>query len=187
MTENLDLEAVLNWLMGPPLRIVIILFVAWLVLRLGGRTIRKVLARLAEGGRTHHNADSAAVAAARRRERALTTGSVLKSTLNFTVILVATAMILGELGLNLAPIVASAGIVGVAVGLGSQSLVKDFISGLFLIMEDQYGVGDKVTIDGVEGIVESVGLRSTTVRTADGVLWFIRNGEIQKVGNASAQ
>lgn len=186
MTDSERLNAILEWVTGAPLHILTILVVSWLVLGLGGRAIRKVLARLAAAGRPHHDAVTAEVAAARRRERALTTGSVLRSALNFAVILVATAMILGELGLNLAPIVASAGIVGVAVGLGSQSLVKDFISGLFLIMEDQYGVGDSVTIDGISGVVESVGLRSTTVRADDGVLWFIRNGEIQKVGNASA-
>lgn len=186
MSENERFRAVLDWLIGAPLHIVTIIVVASLVLRLGGRAIRKVLTRLADSGRSHHNAATAEVAAARRRERALTTGSVLRSALNFTVILVATAMVLGELGLNLAPIVASAGIVGVAVGLGSQSLVKDFISGLFLIMEDQYGVGDRVTIDNVNGVVEGVGLRSTTIRGDDGVLWFIRNGEIQKVGNSSA-
>lgn len=186
MEETSTARVVAEWLVGAPLRIVTIIVAALLVQRLGGRGIGRVLARLAAAG-SHHSSETAEVAAARRRERALTTGSVLRSTLNFAVVLVATAMVLGELGLNLAPIVASAGILGVAVGLGSQSLVKDFVSGLFLIMEDQYGVGDRVSIEEITGVVESVGLRSTTVRADDGTLWFIRNGEIQKVGNFSAQ
>jgi small conductance mechanosensitive channel len=92
---------------------------------------------------------------------------------------------MGELGFNLAPLLASAGIVGVALGFGAQSLVKDLIAGLFMLLEDQYGVGDTVDLGEATGVVESVGLRITTVRDARGVLWYIRNGEIVRVGNKS--
>ena len=94
-------------------------------------------------------------------------------------------IVMGELGFNLGPLLASAGIVGVALGFGAQSLVKDLIAGLFMLLEDQYGVGDTVDLGEATGVVESVGLRITTVRDGRGVLWYIRNGEIVRVGNKS--
>lgn len=97
----------------------------------------------------------------------------------------ATVMVLGELGLNVAPIIASASVLGLAVSLGAQNIVKDLVSGIFMLFEDQYGVGDVISASDVEGVVENVGLRVTTVRSADGTLWYLRNGEILKVGNKS--
>ncbi len=94
-------------------------------------------------------------------------------------------MVLEELSFNLAPLLASAGILGLAVGFGAQSLVKDLLGGLFMLLEDQYGVGDTVDLGEATGMVESVGLRITTVRDGRGVLWYIRNGEIIRVGNKS--
>jgi small-conductance mechanosensitive channel len=95
------------------------------------------------------------------------------------------AMVLGEFGFNLGPIIASAGVIGVALGLGAQTLVRDILSGIFMLIEDQYGVGDKVDVLEVKGTVEKVGLRITTIRDAQGTLWYLRNGEILKVGNLS--
>jgi small-conductance mechanosensitive channel len=94
-------------------------------------------------------------------------------------------MVLGEFGFNLGPIIASAGVIGVALGLGAQTLVRDILSGIFMLIEDQYGVGDKVDVLDVKGSVEKVGLRITTVRDENGTLWYLRNGEILKVGNLS--
>nr|MCH9816191.1 mechanosensitive ion channel family protein [Actinomycetes bacterium] len=93
--------------------------------------------------------------------------------------------ILAELGFNLAPLIAGAGILGVALGFGAQSLVADFLSGVFILMEDQYGVGDVVDVGDATGTVEEVQLRTTQIRSVDGVLWFVRNGEIMRVGNMS--
>jgi small-conductance mechanosensitive channel len=121
----------------------------------------------------------------RQKERARTTGTVLSSTLNAIIWVLAIAMILGEFGFNLGPIIASAGVIGVALGLGAQTLVRDILSGIFMLIEDQYGVGDKVDVLDVKGIVEKVGLRITTVRDENGTLWYLRNGEILKVGNLS--
>ena len=121
----------------------------------------------------------------RRVQRARTIGSVLKSSVSAVVLSVALIMTLGELGLNLAPIIASAGIVGVAVGFGAQNLVKDFISGVFMLLEDQYGVGDVVDVGPATGTVESVGLRITTLRDISGTVWYVRNGTIARVGNSS--
>jgi small-conductance mechanosensitive channel len=94
-------------------------------------------------------------------------------------------MILGEFGFNLGPIIASAGVIGVALGLGAQTLVRDILSGIFMLIEDQYGVGDRVDVLDVKGTVEKVGLRITTIRDEAGTLWYLRNGEILKVGNLS--
>nr|WP_250035891.1 mechanosensitive ion channel family protein [Actinoplanes maris] len=121
----------------------------------------------------------------RRRQRAEAIGSVLRSFVSAVVYTMGALLVFGELGFNLGPLLASAGIVGVALGFGAQSLVKDLIAGLFMLLEDQYGVGDTVDVGEATGVVETVGLRITTIRDARGVLWYIRNGEIVRVGNKS--
>src|SRR5256714_3979347 len=129
--------------------------------------------------------DATAIFPERRRQRAEAIGSVLRSSTTVGVYSIAVLLVLGQLGVNLAPLVASAGIVGVALGFGAQTLVKDLIAGLFMLLEDQYGVGDVVDVGEASGTVEAVGLRITTIRDVRGVLWYIRNGEIIKVGNKS--
>jgi small conductance mechanosensitive channel len=121
----------------------------------------------------------------RRRQRAETLGSVLRSIASFTVAFIAGLMLLSEVGIDLTPIVASAGIVGVAVGFGAQNLVKDFLTGMFMLLEDQYGVGDVIDAGPATGTVESVTLRTTRLRDVEGTVWHIRNGEIARVGNKS--
>jgi small conductance mechanosensitive channel len=121
----------------------------------------------------------------RRSQRARTIGSVLQSITSFVVWGIAAVLVLGDLGFNLTPIIASAGVIGVAVGFGAQNLVKDFLSGIFMLLEDQYGVGDVVDFGQATGTVESVGLRVTTVRDYAGTVWYVRNGEVQRVGNSS--
>ncbi|NJC86042.1 mechanosensitive ion channel family protein [Planosporangium mesophilum] len=121
----------------------------------------------------------------RRRQRAEALGSVLRSIASAVIFVITLMLVLSELGLNLAPLLASAGIVGLAVGFGAQNLVKDFVAGMFMLLEDQYGVGDVVDAGQASGTVEAVGLRITTIRDAQGVVWYIRNGEITRVGNKS--
>ena len=121
----------------------------------------------------------------RRRQRTETIGSVLRSVTSVLVFTIAFAMVLSELGFNLGPVVASAGILGVALGFGAQNLVKDYLNGMFMILEDQYGVGDAVDVGEASGIVEAVGLRTTRLRNVDGTVWHVRNGEILRVGNMS--
>src|SRR5262249_56528965 len=104
----------------------------------------------------------------RRRQRAQALGSVLRSFVSISVFVVSAMLILGELGVNLAPLLASAGIAGVALGFGAQNLVKDFITGLFMLLEDQYGVGDIVDLGEASGTVEAGGPRITTIRDARG-------------------
>jgi small conductance mechanosensitive channel len=122
---------------------------------------------------------------ARVVQRAHTLGSVLSNFITWSVVLVALSSVLGELGVAVGALVAGAGILGAAVGFGAQSLVRDLISGLFIVFEDQYGVGDSVDLGQANGVVESVGLRVTQVRDVSGVLWYVRNGEVIRVGNQS--
>ncbi|MEU5690407.1 mechanosensitive ion channel family protein [Actinosynnema sp. NPDC020468] len=126
-----------------------------------------------------------ALVSERREQRARTIGSVLKSVVTFVVFGIAFIQVLTELGMNVAPILTSAGILGVAIGFGAQNLVKDFLSGMFMMLEDQYGVGDVVDLGPATGTVESVGLRITTIRDTNGTVWYVRNGEILRVGNSS--
>jgi moderate conductance mechanosensitive channel len=121
----------------------------------------------------------------RRAQRARTIGSVLRSLSSVVVLMIAAIMVLAEFGVALGPILASAGIVGVAVGFGAQNLVRDFLSGMFMLLEDQYGVGDIVDVGDAIGVVEAVGLRITTLRDLKGTVWYVRNGEILRVGNMS--
>ncbi|OLT21281.1 mechanosensitive ion channel protein MscS [Pseudonocardia sp. CNS-139] len=121
----------------------------------------------------------------RREQRARTIGSVLRSLSSIVILTIGSIMVLAEFGVNLGPILASAGIVGVAVGFGAQNLVRDFLSGVFMLLEDQYGVGDVIDVGAAIGTVETVGLRITTIRDGNGTLWYVRNGEIMRVGNKS--
>jgi small conductance mechanosensitive channel len=129
--------------------------------------------------------DATALFPERRRQRAEAIGSVLRSAASVSVYTIAVLLVLGQLGVNLGPLLASAGIVGVALGFGAQTLVKDLLAGLSMLLEDQYGVGDVVDLGEASGRVEAVGLRITTIRDHRGVLWYIRNGEIIRVGNKS--
>ncbi|OLT00846.1 mechanosensitive ion channel protein MscS [Pseudonocardia sp. CNS-004] len=121
----------------------------------------------------------------RRAQRARTIGSVLRSISSAVILAIGAVMVLAEFGVALAPILASAGIVGVAVGFGAQNLVRDFLSGMFMLLEDQYGVGDIIDVGEASGVVEAVGLRITTLRDLSGTVWYVRNGEILRVGNKS--
>ncbi|MFI7599030.1 mechanosensitive ion channel family protein [Actinoplanes sp. NPDC049681] len=180
-----------------PLRILAIILVALLVRWLLHRAIRRLttstsraempalLKPLREAKAKQPEAAENQFIPERRRQRAEAIGSVLRSFVTAVIATMAALLVMGELGFNLAPLLASAGIVGVALGFGAQSLVKDLIAGLFMLLEDQYGVGDSVDLGDAVGVVETVGLRVTTVRDMRGVLWYIRNGEIVRVGNKS--
>jgi small-conductance mechanosensitive channel len=179
-----------------PLRIIAILLLALVARYLLHKLISRLVRTTSEGSvpailrplrqRVPTAApDPSAVVPERRRQRAEAIGSVLRSLVTAFVFSIALLMVLDELSFKLGPLLASAGIVGLALGFGAQSLVKDLLGGLFMLLEDQYGVGDTVDLGEATGVVESVGLRITTIRDARGVLWYIRNGEIIRVGNKS--
>ena len=162
--------------------VVLALIVRWFLHRL----INRIVAGATSNPVTKlMNRGAAAAAADRSSQRARTLGSVLRSLCTAVVGVTALIMVLSEFGVDLAPILASAGIVGIAVGFGAQNLVKDFLSGMFMLFEDQYGVGDIVDVGQASGTVETVGLRITTLRDVNGTLWYVRNGEILRVGNKS--
>jgi len=131
--------------------------------------------------------DTSPVPGVRRALRAETIGAVLRSIASAFIWATAGLMILEELGVNLAAIGIGASIIGVAIGFGSQALVKDFLSGMFMIVEDQYGVGDVIDTGVATGTVEGVSLRTTRLRDAEGTVWHIPNGGILRVGNKSQQ
>ena len=175
-------------------RLLLIVVVAVVVRAVLNRAVRRIVRSAVEGSvpvalrpltDRARALDTTALLPERRRQRTETLGSVLRSIVSFGVVAVAGAMALSEVGLDLAPVVASAGIVGVAVGFGAQNLIKDFLTGIFMILEDQYGVGDVVDAGPATGTVEAVGLRTTRLRDVEGTVWHIRNGEIARVGNKS--
>ena len=170
MTLSDNAQEIYDWFIGAPFHIILILVIALVFQKVGARAVAKAINRIADADFVpgpKRGMD-------RQRERARTAGSVLKSALNGIIWLITLTMILSELGFNLGPLVASAGVIGVALGLGAQTLVRDVLAGMFMLVEDQ-----------ISGVVESVGLRITTVRSLDGTLWYLRNGEILKIGNKS--
>ncbi|MDQ4055534.1 MAG: mechanosensitive ion channel family protein [Actinomycetota bacterium] len=181
-THNADVAEIADIVIGKPLAIAGLLLlgiaVRWLLHRIIDRMIRR-----AELGVLPDRVNLAT--STRRVQRAQTMGSLLKSVVTGVLVAVFGTMILSEVGVNIAPIIASAGIIGIALGFGAQSLVKDFLSGTFMIFEDQYGVGDVVDIGEAIGTVEAVTLRITRLRDLNGTVWYVPNGEIMRVGNMS--
>ncbi len=187
--------AVWEWFLQYALSIALTIAVAALIWWICIRVIRRITeaakkrlrqdrpgqARAAE----HTQELTAVLMTARREQRAEALGQLLKSIVTFTIFSLATLVVLAQAGVNLTPILASAGVVGVALGFGAQTLVKDFLSGFFLVLEDQFGVGDVVDLGPAIGVVEEVTLRITRVRDLSGVVWYVRNGEILRVGNRS--
>jgi small-conductance mechanosensitive channel len=185
-----------HWLIAKPFAILVLILIGVVVRWILNKLITRVARRAAEGalpavisqGRVQQmflEANPAAVE--RRQQRADTMASLLKSITTGVIFSIVLFMIVAQLGYNIAPLIASAGILGVALGFGAQSLVKDFLSGIFMILEDQYGVGDTIDVGVTTGIVEAVSLRITRVRDVDGTVWYVRNGEILAVGNMSQQ
>ena len=169
------------WFSGKPLQVTVIVAAAavarWLLARLVARISKRVLALRVRGS------DQDAARSERARVRALSITVLLNRVVAAAIYALAAVMVLSVFGVNIAPIVASAGVVGVALGFGAQELVKDFIAGIFITFEDQYGAGDEVDLGDVRGTVEEVGLRVTRVKATDGTIWYVRNGQITRVGN----
>ena len=184
--------------LAKPFRILLILLIAYILVRLARLAIRRVVARLSRDETSERLEkfrrrsgvallDTGPFPSVRRALRAETIGAVLRSLVSALIWVTALVMMLDTLSVNLAAIGIGASIVGVAVGFGSQALVRDFISGLFMLVEDQYGVGDVIDTGVATGTVEGVSLRTTRLRDVEGVVWHIPNGEIRRVGNKSQQ
>ena len=180
--------------LSKPLRIAVMLIVAWILVHLSRRLVNRMVRQMSGGVDKLSRlpagvsfVDTGPMPAARRAQRAETIGAVLRSIIAITIWSIAVLTALSELGVNLAPLIAGAGIAGLALGFGAQSLVRDFLTGLFMLLENQYGVGDVVDIGLATGTVEGVSLRTTRVRDVDGVVWHVPNGEVHRVGNKSQQ
>ncbi len=161
-------------------RVVLIVALAIVLTRLGTRLAARSIRSLGARGPLREISP-------RAEQRATTLAGVVVSVIRILVWTLAGLLLLGELGVNLGPFLAGASIVGVALGFGAQSLVKDFLSGFFILVEDQYGVGDVITIADTTGTVEQIDLRVTRLRAVDGTVWFVPNGEIRKVGNSAKE
>lgn len=194
-TDNDFIAKSAEWLLDRPIRILLILAVAWFASRVLQQTIKRFAAGVAAGPTDSRLQSLRATGpgrllieereSVRAKARAETIGLVLRSIATALVWSVATLLVLGQLNIDLAPLIAGAGIGGFALGFGAQSVVKDFLSGLFMLIEDQYGVGDVIDAGVATGTVEKVSLRSTTIRDVKGTVWHIPNGEISRVGNYS--
>ncbi|MEO1065228.1 MAG: mechanosensitive ion channel family protein [Actinomycetota bacterium] len=195
-----------DWLVSGPVVALVVLVGAWvlhrLVRRLIDRTVEEMIEerhrRVAEAAAAVDRADERPVhrramqvlraeqaSDARMEQRAQTIGTILRSLSAIVIFVLAGAIALGELGINLAPLIAGAGIAGIAIGFGAQTIVRDFLAGLFILVEDQYGVGDVVDVGEATGVIEEVQLRITKLRSVDGTLWYVPNGEIHRVANLS--
>ncbi|MHA6804217.1 mechanosensitive ion channel family protein [Salinifilum ghardaiensis] len=195
-------DAVTNWfsdnagaLVSGLINIVIIVVLALVLRAVAGRVIDQATkrmissqerlsaakAKLKNGPVVQNGGESSR--AERQRQRAATMASVLRSVASFLIFGIAFVTILGQLGISIGPILASAGVLGLAIGFGAQSLVQDFLAGMFMMVEDQYGVGDVIDAGDAVGTVEAVSLRVTKIRDLNGGLWYVRNGEIQRVCN----
>jgi moderate conductance mechanosensitive channel len=181
--------------------VLVILLVAWILAHIAKRYLGRMVARVVAPDKTiaarqlQRLGDRATTFVAepigiteddpRRQARLQSISLVVSSTAAVIIWSIAIIMALGEIGVDLAPLIAGAGIAGVALGFGAQSLVKDCISGLFMLLEDQYGVGDVVDLDEATGVVEKVSLRTTVLRGLDGTVWHVPNGNVTRVGNKS--
>lgn len=180
---------VLGRIIEPLLQVVLIVVVAWLLSRLLRRMVRRIVGRMkSRGGLAPFGDTKGGYVSPRRSQRLDAIGTVLSSAVGFLVWAVALFTILGStFGLNIGPLLAGAGILGVALGFGAQDLVKDVLSGLFMLAEDQYGVGDVVDAGEATGVVEGISLRTTRIRDVTGTLWHVPNGEIRRIGNMSQE
>lgn len=183
--------SVLGALISHGIRIVIILVVAFIVRaiadKLIDRTVRTMVAQRSRG-RTRAGkivAKTAVFADERREQRIGALGSLGRSVVLIILAVIVGLMILTELGFNIAALLAGTSIIGIAVAFGIQTILRDIISGIFMLFEDQFGMGDYIRVGDVDGVVEEVGLRLTQIRDAAGTVWYLRNGDIAKIGNYS--
>jgi small conductance mechanosensitive channel len=196
-TSTQWLAKLVDFLVARPLKILLIVVIAWLLAKLTRRLIRRFANELVgsvQSGRlrkARSHAPSVLLSqqqpSLRSAARTETISQVLQNLATAVIWTFAFIYVLAALGLSLGPLIAGAGIVGIALGFGAQSLVKDFLSGMFMLVEDQYGVGDVIDVGEASGTVEAVSLRTTRIRDVNGTVWHVPNGEIQRVGNKSQQ
>ena len=194
-TGRQELARAADVLIARPVAVLLIFLCAWVLQRLARRGIRRLVGRVRQDQVSRYRRGSIPGslglldegALNRRVQRTEALGTLLASIAGAVIWAIAGLMALDRLGLNLGPLLAGAGVLGIAVGFGAQTLVRDLFSGVFMLIEDQFGVGDVIDAGDASGTVESVSLRITRIRSVDGIVWHIPNGEIRRVGNQSQQ
>jgi small conductance mechanosensitive channel len=185
-------DQLVRWLATSGVKIVVILVAATVLSLLAGWLLRRFFRTMVQSGSRlstvagtviKRDPRSQKAAQARREQRAETLSNVARNLARAVIWAIAFMMILSEIGVNIAPVIASLGVVGLAAGIGAQTIIKDVVAGIVMLFEDIVAVGDWVDLEYAEGTVESINLRATQVRGVDGVLWTVRNGEIIRVGN----
>jgi small conductance mechanosensitive channel len=191
-TENETLAQLADWFVDTPLRLILTFVIAllanWFVRRLVLRGTKHIIDPPSMVAKPLEGLGVQSVSDPRKSSRATTLGSAWAGAASITIWTVAVFYMLSILGINLGPLIAGAGIAGIAIGFGAQSLVKDCINGMFMLAEDQFGIGDVIRLDdgaGVAGVVEKMSLRATVMRAVDGTVWHVPNGDILRVGNLS--
>lgn len=188
------LDRLVTWLTTAGVAIVVILVVAAVARMVAGWLIRRFFRTMMESGTAlssmtgtvlRRDAQDVQIAKERREQRARTLSTVAVNIAGAAIAVIAIIMIIDKFGVNVGPIIASLGVVGLAAGIGAQTIIKDFIAGLVMLFEDIVAVGDVVDLEYATGTVVNINLRVTQVRSLDGVLWTVRNGEIIRVGNMS--
>jgi moderate conductance mechanosensitive channel len=174
-----------------PIRIVLLIIAAFVLLRILHRLIKRSAQRAIDRPLSSRNQMTQKLIVAttmsgeRRRQRLSALSSLAQSTVTFVIFAIVILMILAELGYNITTILAGTTVIAVTVAFGLQGIVKDIFSGVFMLVEDQLGIGDYVDMDVASGVVEAIGLRVTELRGKDGTVWYVRNGEVLRVGNFS--
>jgi small-conductance mechanosensitive channel len=176
-----------SFFFGTPVKIVIIAVLALILNRLAQRVIRRISDRLGTATADHGDMVVTDRSVERAEERASTIGSLLRSLSSAFVYSAALIMMLEVSGISVIPVIASAGVLSIAIGFGAQSVVEDLLRGVFMLAEDQFGVGDRISVGAVNGYVERVTLRTTVIRDSEGTLWHVPNSEIDWVANEAQE
>jgi len=164
----------ISWVIGPGIKVIVILFLALVISKIAKVFVSKAVRTLVEKSNGQI-----------QKERAKTLSRVFSSSLKIVIWVIAILMLLPELGINPTPLLAGAGLIGLAIGMGSKSLVQDYLSGLFILLEDQYRVGEEVDISGKKGEVVDLNLRRTIIKDSEGIIHYIPNGQVKTASNLS--
>ncbi len=182
-TGSEELASTVSWLLGTPIKFGIIAVAALLLNRLVRRAVTRSVERL---GSVSEDASGRLISERSREragQRADTIGSLLRSLATVVIYGIAGLMLLDLIGISIVPVIATAGVLGLAIGFGAQSIVEDLLRGVFMLAEDQFGVGDRVDVGSVNGYIERVTLRTTVVRDPNGTVWHVPNSQINYVAN----
>lgn len=173
------IQNLISWVIGPGIKVIIILFLALILSKVAKVFVSKVIKTIIEKGNGIIRNGQI------QKERAKTLSKVFSSTLKIVIWVIAILMLLPEFGINPTPLLAGAGLIGLAIGMGSRSLVQDYLAGLFILLEDQYRVGEEVDISGKKGQVVDLNLRRTIIKDEEGIIHYIPNGQVKTSSNFS--